>query len=187
MFNRPVLAVLDASALAGRAAPHVLLRLAEVPASMVPRWTRETLAEARSLLHRLGWPDPLVEKWESALQSGFPEAVISPATSVVAALAEADSPERTVAAAVACGARLVLTEHPSRHPPALLRPWGVEAMTPETFLLEQLGSDHRRMEPMLRDMIQRHTHPGMMAMLTKNYPSFAQAVAGKLDDTRDMN
>lgn len=187
MFNRPVLAVLDASALAGRASPHVLLRLTEAPASLVPRWTRETLAEARSLLRRLGWPDSLVEKWESVVQSGFPEAVFSPATPVVAALAHADSPERTAAAAVACGARLVLTEHPSRHPAELLRPWGLEVMTPDAFLLEQLGADHRRMDPMLKDMAERHTRPGMMAMLTRNYPGFAQAVAGKLGDARDMN
>ena len=187
MLNRPVLAVLDASALAGSGAPHVLLRLAELPACMVPRWTVETLDEVRSLHGRLGWSDSLIEKWESVVRSGFPEAVLSPDRAVVSALEGADSPERAVAAAVACGARLVLTEHPSRHPADLLRPWGVEAMTPDTFLLEQLGADHRRMDPMLRDMAERHTRAGMMALLTRSYPAFAQAVACKLDDARDMN
>jgi hypothetical protein len=187
MFNRPVVAVLDASALAGSAAVHVLLRLAELPVCLVPRWTPETLGEVRSTQRRGGWPETLVERWSSTIQAGFPEAVVSPEAEVVAALAPADSPERVVAAAVACGARLVLTENPACHPPDLLRPWGIEAMTPDRFLVEQLGADLRRLDPMLKDMAERHRRADLMALLTRHYPAFAQAAAARLDDATEMN
>ena len=56
----PVL--LDANVLAEEAVSDLLLRLAEEPRLLIPRWTETIWDETRrTLIHKLGWPQEIAE------------------------------------------------------------------------------------------------------------------------------
>lgn len=74
MPRRPPVVVLDACVLANQTAADLLLRLAEDPALLRPRWSEEILAEVRRTHRKLGWPDSLAESWQTDVSACFPEA-----------------------------------------------------------------------------------------------------------------
>ena len=63
MPARPPIVVLDACVLANQTVADILLRLAEDPPLILPRWSEEILSEVRRTHRKLAWPDALAGSW----------------------------------------------------------------------------------------------------------------------------
>jgi hypothetical protein len=68
------IALLDACVLAPMPLCDLLLRLAEVPAFFVPRWSAEILQEVSATLKRFGYSDEQAERRLIAMRSAFEDA-----------------------------------------------------------------------------------------------------------------
>lgn len=77
MHPRTPAVVLDACVLANQTVADLMLRLAEDPAMIHPRWSEEILAEVRRTHRKLGWPDTLAESWQADVVACFPEAAFT--------------------------------------------------------------------------------------------------------------
>ncbi len=85
-MNANLRAVLDACVLANFGLCDLFLTLAETPPLYQPLWNREILNEVqRTQAGKLGWPEALSNSWREAVESAFPEAMVTVQKSLVAA------------------------------------------------------------------------------------------------------
>lgn len=78
--------VLDACVLANFALCDLFLTLAETPRLYQPLWNREILAEVqRTQVGKLLWPEELSASWRRAVESAFPEALVTGENPLIAA------------------------------------------------------------------------------------------------------
>jgi hypothetical protein len=86
-----------------------------------------------------------------------------------------------LAAAVRAGAALIVTANVRDFPAAALEPFGVEAVHPDDFLLDQLDLDQDRVLESLERLVARNTRtpqtvPELLDILTPLVPQFSRAV-----------
>ncbi len=131
------LVVLDACVLANFSLCDTLLRLAEPPRLFEPKWSEEIIRETTGTLElKLGWPSSLVAHLEGELRSHFGEAWISGYESLIPQMAN-DEKDRHVLAAAAHGrTSIILTLNLRHFRPEHLKPWGIRALHPQSFLSE---------------------------------------------------
>ena len=87
-MNANFRAVLDACVLANFGLCDLFLTLAETPRLYQPVWNREILDEVqRTQVGKLGWPEAVSKSWREAVDSAFPEAIVTVQKSLVAACA----------------------------------------------------------------------------------------------------
>ncbi len=84
MMHRPPAIVLDACVLADFIISDLLLRMAEDPVIILPRWSDEIFAEVRRTHRKLKWSDDSAESWQQAVRSAFPESFFEPPREIVA-------------------------------------------------------------------------------------------------------
>jgi predicted nucleic acid-binding protein len=140
-MNVPVV-VIDACVLANFSLCDTLLRLAEAPRLFEPKWSDEILQETvRVLEQKLGWPAQLTTHFQNQLRAHFDEAWISGYEPLVVRMTN-DRKDRHVAAAAAyAGAPIIITFNLRHFRSEHLRPWGVDAVHPQTFLCGLYRSD----------------------------------------------
>jgi predicted nucleic acid-binding protein len=159
---------IDACVIANFSLCDTLLRLAEPPRLFEPKWSEEILQETVRVLERkLGWPSALTARLQNQLRVHFPEAWIAGFEPMVSRMTN-DVKDRHVAAAAAhAGARLIVTFNLKHFRNEHLRPWGVDAVHPQTFLcglyrndpaivmakLEQQAADRGRSLSALLDIL----------------------------------
>jgi hypothetical protein len=87
-----------------------------------------------------------------------------------------------LAAAVKCGAQVIVTYNRRDFPAAATEPWGVEVQGPSTFLKYQYELDPPlvldKLRAQARDL--RRTLPEQLAVLRKAVPAFVDAISGDL-------
>ncbi len=66
--------VLDACVLADFIISDLLLRMAEDPVLILPRWSEEIFAEVRRTHRKLKWEEAIAETWQESVRDAFPEA-----------------------------------------------------------------------------------------------------------------
>lgn len=187
MLTRPVLVVLDACVLANAGVADVLLRLAETPHCLHPRWSEAILQEVRGAHRKLGWPDAIAEDWQQEIRAAFDEAMVPPCEASLAAALNHPKDRHVLATALASGARLIVTFNLRDFDARDLAPVGVEALSPDDFLRDLLDATPQHVDPVLDALAERHGPEGMLRRLSRHLPVFAQAVAARRHGGTSMN
>ena len=130
-------AVLDACVLVPIALADTLLRVAE-KGLYRPLWSDRILAEAQQAIEEIH-PGIDVQKRFTDMREAFDDALVSGWEELETVITLPDDDDRhVVAAAIRAGAQAIVTANVDDFPAATLGPLGLEAVHPDTFLLDQL-------------------------------------------------
>jgi hypothetical protein len=101
------------------------------------RWSRDILVETRrSLVDYRGLPADRVDKRLEDMQRAFPDAEVKGYEGLISSLELPDANDRHVlAAAITGGAKQIVTDNSKDFPSSALDPFGIEAVTADTFLM----------------------------------------------------
>lgn len=130
--------VLDACVLANYGVCDLFLRLAEAPRLFVPRWSDAILDEVRrTQLEKLKrpWPIELVESWRREVTAAFPDACVTEYEPFLPLLTNDEGDRHVLAAAIKGSVPVIVTFNLRHFPPAALKPWKVDAIHPQDYLL----------------------------------------------------
>jgi predicted nucleic acid-binding protein len=178
-------ALLDACVLVPVALADTLLRLAEADLYR-PLWSDSILDEMVSAIEELHpeLADGPARRRSAAMNRAFDDACVRGWEPLVRGIALPDEDDRhVVAAAIRGQADLIVTANLSDFPAAALEPLGLEAQSPDDFLLNQLDLDpdivirvlHAQATATQRPAI---TFDALLAHLTRcGVPRFAHAAA----------
>lgn len=131
------IAVLDTCVLAPMPLCDTLLRLAEDPAFYIPKWSDDILRELRSTLLRMGYTPAQADRRITAMENAFEDANVSDYGSLSVSMTNDHKDRHVLAAAVRCGAHAIITDNLRHFPPASVRPYDVDVLTPDAFLVHQ--------------------------------------------------
>lgn len=176
--------VLDACVLAPASLCDLLLRLAESPRLFAPRWSAHILEEVRrTQIEKLGFPEDLADSWREAVGRHFPEALVTGYEPLIHSMQNDEKDRHVLAAAVRCGAEVIVTSNLRDFPADSLEPWDVQAQHPSEFLINLYTMDSGIVVSKLNDIARdRGRMPQeCLAKLSKSVPAFANHVAKDLD------
>jgi hypothetical protein len=148
-----------------------------------PVWDSEILAEAqRTQTGKLGWPENLSDSWRKAVESAFPEALVTVSKALVESCANNEKDRHVLAAAIQGEAELIVTSNLKHFPGEALNPWGVTACHPAEYLTTlfsiNVGLVAVRVEEIARK--RKRTPEEHLAFLGRSVPSFAAQMAKAL-------
>ncbi len=106
--------------------------------SFRPLWSERVLEELARNLVRRGLTPGQVDHRISQMRACFPDAVVSGYDDLIDAMTNDPKDRHVLAAAVRGGAELLVTENIGDFPEAALKPYGLEVVTQDEFLLDQL-------------------------------------------------
>lgn len=160
-----VAAALDANALFPSRLRDTLLDLAHAGLYR-PVWSAETLAELRrNLVGRSGPDAAQVDALIAALRMVFPAATVAPTryAPLQPRLTNHPKDRHVLAAALAAGARVIVTFNLRDFPTAALAPWEVTAQTPDDFLCARFAAAPATVVQTVSRQAARYRHPPMVA------------------------
>jgi predicted nucleic acid-binding protein len=129
------LAVLDACVLVPAPLRDTLLRLAEPPRLYVPRWPEEIITEiVRNLEGRIGLSKARTDYLVGQLRKHFGDSWVTGYESLIERMGNHPKDRHVLAAAVKCGAQVIVTYNKRDFPVAATEPWGIEIQGPSMFL-----------------------------------------------------
>jgi hypothetical protein len=112
-----------------------LLRLAEVPRLYLPRWSAEIMTEvSNNLMAKLGLTKEQVHWREEQIRTHFPECWVEGYEQLIPVMQNQVKDRHVLAAAVRCGAELIVTFNMKDFHPDILSTLGLERQGPSTFL-----------------------------------------------------
>jgi hypothetical protein len=172
--------VVDACVLVPAALCDFLLRAASVGLYHL-RWTDDILDEVRrTLVGDLGKSQAQAERRIAAMKSAFPEALVTSHRRLLPAMpSEVNAKDRhVVAAAVAAGAPVIVTSNLRDFPAPALLPLGIEAQSPDDFLLQLYALEAEAVRAALQRQAAALVHPPMTPLdivtaLRREAPGFA--------------
>lgn len=133
--------LLDTNVLFGTTLRGVLLLLADRDA-FAPLWSERITEELRrALIRDRGWSTPRVDRLLEAMEHSFPEAAVAGWEPLEPAMENDPGDRHVLAAAVAGGATMIVTENLRHFPPAACADHGVVVAHPDVFLSHLLSSD----------------------------------------------
>lgn len=185
-------AVLDSCVLVPNALCDTLLRLAEA-GFYRPLWSERILEEVADAVLTIR-PDvdrDRIQRRLDAMVTAFDDANVSGWEAVAAGLDLPDPDDRHVlAAAIAGGAQAIVTFNTKDFPAAVLEPRGVQARSPDQFLLDQLDLFPSVALEVLENQARDLSRPAMdLAGLLNNLercgvPDFVEAARRLAPDNR---
>lgn len=179
MIDSSLPVVLDACVLANYSLCDTLLRLAEPPALFEPKWSEEIIRETtRTLELKLGWPPSLVDYLAAQLRAHFGEAWISGYEGLLAEMTNEEKDRHVAAAAIHAGAPIIVTFNLRHFGAEHLRPWALQALHPQRFLLNLFESEP---DAVLQKLRQQATDRGrslekLLGILHSTVPEFATVI-----------
>lgn len=185
---RPV--VLDACVLVPQSLCDLLLRLAEEPRLYRPVWTAEIMEEAhRALTQRIPkkWPKASADRWCAAINSAFPEASVSPPTTLIAKVTNHPGDRHVLAAAIEAGAKEIVTSNLRHFRAEALGPWKISALKPDDFLLELYSLNPAKVMHKVDLMISKETGDQTLKLLKKHAPAFVARIEQDMGPRKNMN
>ncbi|GAA2630979.1 PIN domain-containing protein [Paractinoplanes durhamensis] len=114
-----------------------LLRLAEASAYR-PLWSGEILAELRRNLIKHGFSAERVDRRLAEMTRSFADAFVVGYESLTGGMTNDPKDRHVLAAAVRANAEVIVTFNLNDFPESALKPYDVEAIHPDEFLLDQL-------------------------------------------------
>jgi predicted nucleic acid-binding protein len=104
-----------------------------------PLWSVDVLDELRrSLISDASSTATAVDRRIAAMRAGFPAAEVRGYRSMIQSMTNQEQDRHVLAAAVRAGAEVIVTANTKDFAAAALDPYGVAAVHPDEFLLEQL-------------------------------------------------
>lgn len=154
--------ILDANVLYPFRVRDALLRFAEAGLYRA-RWSTSILKEwVDSLLGDKPHLAASIESQLKAMETVFPEALVTGYFDLIDSLVLPDPDDRHVlAAAIRCGAQQIVTENLKDFPATALDPWGVEAVNADTFLAGTFELYPAEATSALRRMRRSYSKPSM--------------------------
>lgn len=175
--------ILDAATLFPPSLRDITLRLAEI-GLYTPHWTDEILEEMRRNLVAKGkMTEQQTEKLLVAMEGAFPEANLPKARyeHIIGQMRNDPGDRHVLAAAIACKARIIVTPNLRHFLKAILDPLGIEAQSPDTFLMTLFTSN----PPLVTNTIDQQarelkksvkTIAGILTVLEKHAPNTVKEV-----------
>ena len=134
----PISVVLDACVLLPYQLSDLLLRLAEADLYQ-PVWSDQILVEVeRNLLGKFKQDPARVVRRLGHMQAAFPTATVTGYEPLIRSMTNDQKDRHVAAAAVRAGAAVIVTANLKDFPAAALAPYGIVAVQPDEFLLDQL-------------------------------------------------
>ncbi len=125
--------ILDACVLVNAALRDTLLRLAEPPHLYLPRWSRDIMLETkRTMETRLGLTTQQTAHLANELEIHFADAWVESYETLIPAMTNHPKDRHVLAAAVRCGAQVIVTFNLKDFPEDALTHWNVEAQSPNS-------------------------------------------------------
>lgn len=181
MPARPPIVVLDACVLANQTVADLLLRLAEDPPLILPRWSEEILSEVRRTHRKLSWPDALAESWQEDVTACFPEAAFSAPAKLIMRLRNQAKDRHVLGTAIVSKAESIVTFNLRDFPAPALAPWGIQAKHPDAFVLELMRSRPAEMLAKVGHMTRRHGPAKTLEKLRRDLPTFASVLGPRMN------
>lgn len=141
----PFIAVYDANALYPNSQRDLLIRIG-LAGLVQAKWTEQIIDETVHALARNHpeTPPGKLERLRRLINRSVPDCLVTGYEALIDGLKLPDPGDRHVlAAAIKAGAQVIVTANLRDYPPAELRPWNVEAKSPDDFVLDQIGIDEK--------------------------------------------
>jgi len=180
--------VLDACVLVPASLRDTLLRLAEHPRLYLPRWSDEIIAETvRNLQGQIGLPPGKTAYLVDQMRKHFGDAWVTGYEPLIEQMRNHPKDRHVLAAAVKCGASVIVTYNKRDFPVAATEPWGVEIQGPSTFLRHQYDLNPSVVVDKLHAQARNlgRTLPEQLAVLRVAAPSFVEAICEDLGSDID--
>ncbi|MFD0203014.1 MULTISPECIES: PIN domain-containing protein [Saccharothrix] len=130
-------AFLDACVLVPIRLADLLLRLAEAGTYRL-LWSGQVLDEVERTLPKLGVPEANARRRVALMRQSFPDALVTGYESLVESMTNHPKDRHVLAAAVRGDAAVVVTANTKDFPPDAMKPYDIDAVHPDDFLLDQL-------------------------------------------------
>jgi len=178
------LVVLDACVLWPNSLRDTMLRLAETPRQYIPKWTDQIWKEVTRNLEGKGRSTP--EQTQHLLQeirANFPESFVTGYERLIDVMANDLRDRHVVAAAVKCGAEVIVTSNLKDFPRGALEDWGIRPHHPDDFLIYQYDLNPAVVISKLHDQASNinRSLTALLRTLRKAIPNFADMIARKLE------
>lgn len=102
------------------------------------RWSPEILDEVERALVRRGVSSESASRRIDAMHKAFPWAEVQGCSALAPQMTNESGNHHVLAAAVLAGSDTIITANLKHFTPDMLKPWNVEAVHPDVFLLNQL-------------------------------------------------
>ncbi len=173
-------AVLDSCVLLPIKLCDLLLRLAEEPALYSPKWSRQILQEVEKNLQKEKFriPKAKVDYRIACMTTAFPEAMISGYESIIDAMPNHEKDRHVLACAVVSKADCIVTANLKHFPEDQISQFGIEALHPDEFLINQWTLAETTVRNVLMDQA-RSLNQDILAhieVLAKSIPQFVSVV-----------
>ena len=107
----------------------------EEPRLYIPRWSEEIISEmVHTLESEVGLAPEKTAHLVSELKKHFGDAWVTGYAPLIGSMTNHSKDRHVVAAAVRCGAEMIVTYNKRHIPAAALEPWGLEVLRPSAFL-----------------------------------------------------
>lgn len=183
---RPPPFILDACVLYNASVRDVLLQLAH-EGMFEPRWTERIHEEwiVAVVAKRPDLPRSRLDRVRALMDSAFPFALVSGHEPLIAGLRLSDADDRHVlAAAIAAGAKGIVTFNQRDFPSSVLAPLGIEAVTPDAFVLGLIERDRDGVRAALETVRDRLRSPAyapedfLLRLSGRGLPRSVRALSG---------
>jgi predicted nucleic acid-binding protein len=173
-------ALLDACVLAPFPLYDTLLRLADA-GLFSPAWSQEILDETeRTIITKLDISPSGARRRISQMNRAFDSAMVEGFEKLIPIMANHPKDRHVLAAAVHCGASIIVTANIADFPPTSLTQHGITATHPDQFLLKLLESDPETVIGVLREQRNAYANPAFSVSdfhntFSATAPKFAEA------------
>jgi predicted nucleic acid-binding protein len=132
-----------------------LLSIAEAGAYR-PLWSSMVMAELERNLARRGLDEKQIGHRVDQMNGAFPDALMTGYEALIGEMTNDPKDRHVLAAAVRGGAEVLVTENLRDFPSEAVRPYGIEAVSQDTFLLDQLDLRPADVIAALRRQVSRY-------------------------------
>lgn len=157
----PFVVIYDANALFGNTQRDLLIRLAQ-SGLVQAKWTHTILDEVqRNLAANLPDIAPAkLERLRALMIDAVPDCIVEEYEPIIEGLKLPDPDDRHVlAAAIKANAQMIVTSNLRDFPAETLATWGVEAKSPDDFILDQIDFDDRVVWACVQQIADSRTQP----------------------------
>ncbi len=153
-----------------------LLRLAEHdPPFFRPIWSRDILGEVKRTILKFGYTEAQASRRIDAMEEAFPEAVVTGYETLIDAMQNDPKDRHVLAVAVRAGADCIVSDNIKHFQKESLRPFGLECLTAQDFLLHQYRVDADRFIAVLKEQAKdtNRSLADLLVLLSKYTPKLA--------------
>lgn len=171
--------LLDATSLYPNTLRNVLL-LAHDHGLYQAKFSNEILGEVRNAVLRK-YPDANMDRTIALVRENFGDALVRNYERLIPAMTNELGDRHVLAAAVACGAQVIVTDNTEDFPEECCSPYSIEVKTADEFLLDLWDLDSELMMAVLREAAASTSRPpldvdGILDNLRPSTPTFVETI-----------